>query len=70
MSDEVTVRCTKCGREWFGEAAADAMRAIGHCVRCRGPVEFPRGEPDPGVDPLAGLTPDLLPHQVLGSPRY
>ena len=70
MDDEVTVRCKGCAHEWFGAAAADAMKALGACILCRGEVEFPRGEPDPNVDPLAGLTPEMLPHQVLGTPKY
>lgn len=70
MSDEVTVRCRRCGREWFGVAAADAMKALGECVRCRGEVDFPPGAPGSDQDPLDGLAPGALPHQVLGKPRY
>ena len=66
---EVTVRCKQCGREWFGVAAADAMKALGHCIRCSGPVDFPRGDPGALDDPFEGLGPATLPHQVLGSPR-
>lgn len=70
QSDEVTVRCTGCGREWFGLAAAEAMAALGHCIRCRGQVVFPNGPPAADEDPLAGLDPGMKPHQVLGTPRY
>ena len=70
MGDEVTVRCTGCGREWFGQAAAEAMAALGYCIVCRGQVEFPNGPPAADEDPLAGLTPGMKPHQVLGKPRY
>ena len=69
MSDEVTVRCTKCGHEWFGVAAADAMKALGSCIRCGGEVDFPRGDPGALDDPFEGLGADTLPHQVLGKPR-
>lgn len=68
MSGEATVRCTKCGHEWFGLAAVDAMKAIGHCIRCRGAVEFPEHAAVED-DPLDGLLPGMKPHQVLGPPR-
>ena len=70
MSDEeVTVRCTTGGHEWFGVAAADAMKALGRCIRCGAPVEFPRGDPGGLDDPFEGLGPETKPHQVLGKPR-
>lgn len=70
MSKEATVRCTSCGREWFGVAAVDAMKAIGHCIRCRGAVDFPaRAGVENEDDALAGIRPGMEPHQVLGPPR-
>lgn len=68
-ADEVTVRCSGCGREWFGVAAADAMKALGKCIRCGAPVDFPRGDPGALDDPFEGLGPGTKPHQVLGTPR-
>jgi hypothetical protein len=42
------------------------LRALGHCIRCKGKVVFTERAVAP-VDPR--LEPDMLPHQVLGAPR-
>jgi DNA-directed RNA polymerase subunit RPC12/RpoP len=69
MDGEATVRCTECGSEWYGRAAAEAMSAIGHCIRCKAAVEFPEGAGLAELEPDTAWLRGLGPHQVLGTPR-
>lgn len=66
-SDKARVTCTECGFEWFGDAAAQALRLVGSCTRCRGELRF---EEEPTLPPMREPAVDLPAHLVLGTPRH
>lgn len=66
--DDPLVTCKGCGFEWFGSSAADALRTLGSCTRCRGELRFdPRSELPSLVEEVAA---DVPPHLALGNPRF
>ena len=65
--DDAQVTCKDCGFEWYGATAADALRTVGSCTRCRGELRFNARELPLLVDDL--LT-DVPPHLALGNPRF
>jgi hypothetical protein len=66
---EPAARCDGCSFEWYGETAADGLRALGRCIRCGGHVTFPDRGPRRQPPALEMIDPRLQPHQVMGAPR-
>lgn len=66
-SENARVTCTECGFEWFGDSAAQALRLVGSCTRCRGQLRF-HEEPE-GLPEMRDPAADVPAHLVLGTPR-
>jgi hypothetical protein len=66
---EPAATCTACGFRWYGATAADGLRVLGHCIHCRGEVQFAERPVGRRPAPLEGIDPRLAPHQVMGRPR-
>ena len=65
--EKAIVTCTECGFEWFGPTAADGLRMVGSCTRCRGELRFEDNVALPAIEePVMNLPA----HLVLGNPRF